>query len=399
MHEAVEALLDEAASSAELAGAYAAYQRLLAERSLIDHGDQVAEAVRLLDERPAVRLSLRRRFRYVVVDEAQDANRQQMRLVRRLVGARGNVMFVGDDDQAIYSFRGAVGQGLAGLDASYDSVKDVVLRRNYRSHKPILEAARRLIRHNDPDRLEVQRGLDKTLTAVRRARRPALVAHHAYRTVSDEADAVAADIKRRLEHGTAPGAMAVLVRTKPTDAAPVLASLDVVGIPRRFSGASGLLAHREVRDVMSLMRTIAAPGSSEDLYGLLTSEPYGLGGEDLTLICETAESEASQPLGADHRSGRAARPAARLGQIRASTSVASWRTYGNPSSRHMNSRPRSCSTTICGGAAGSSGWWLRPSEATTDRCGVSPACSRSSRSSRTWSVTHGWPWSCLPCGP
>ncbi len=114
--EAVEGLLDEAASHSELAGAYRAYQSLLAERSLIDHGDQVAEAVRLLRERPSVCMALRRRFRYVVVDEAQDANPQQLRLVRQLVGASGNVTFVGDDDQAIYSFRGAVGQGLADID-------------------------------------------------------------------------------------------------------------------------------------------------------------------------------------------------------------------------------------------------------------------------------------------
>lgn len=285
--DALEGLVDEARANAELARAYAAYQELLIERALVDHGDQVAQAVRLLDERPLVRQALRRRFRYVVVDEAQDANPQQMQLVRQLVGPRGNVMFVGDDDQAIYSFRGAVGQGLAGLDDEFVGVKDVVLRRNYRSRKPILEAARRLVRHNDPDRLEVQRGLDKTLTAVRRSRRPALVTHHVHRTAAAEADAVAADIKRRLDHGTAPESMAVLVRTN-ADAAPVLASLDVLGIPRHFSGASGLLAHREVRDVLSLMRTIAAPGSSEDLYAVLTSEPYGLGGEDLTLICDTA---------------------------------------------------------------------------------------------------------------
>jgi DNA helicase II / ATP-dependent DNA helicase PcrA len=285
--EALAGLLDEATAYAELARAYAAYQRLLAERSLVDHGDQVAEAVRLLDERPAVRSALQRRFGYIVVDEAQDANPQQHRLVRQLAGARGNVMFVGDDDQAIYSFRGAVGQGLAGLEELYDGLGDVVLRRNYRSRKPILEAARRLIRHNDPDRLEVQRGLDKNLTAVRRTRRPAMVTHRAYRTAADEADAVAEDIRRRLARGRAPGTVAVLVRTN-ADAAPVLASLDVLGIPRRFSGASGLLAHREVRDVLSLMRALHQPSSSEDLYAVMTAAPYGLGGEDLTRICELA---------------------------------------------------------------------------------------------------------------
>ena len=97
------------------------------------------------------------RFRFIVVDEAQDANPQQLALVRLLAGADGNVTFVGDDDQAIYAFRGAVGEGLAGLAVDYPSLRHVVLRRNYRSRKPILEAAHRLIQHNDPHRLEVQR--------------------------------------------------------------------------------------------------------------------------------------------------------------------------------------------------------------------------------------------------
>jgi superfamily I DNA/RNA helicase len=242
----------------------------------------VAEAVRLLEERPAVRLALREQFRYVVVDEAQDANPQQFALVRLLVGASGNVTFVGDDDQAIYSFRGAVGQGLAGLGDSYRELRDIVLRRNYRSRRPF---SRPPSPHpaNDPDRLEIQRGVDKTLTAVRRARRPASVRHRAFHTAEAEADAVATDIERRLRLGRAPGTMAVLVRTN-ADAGPVLASLDVRGIPRRFSGASRLFAHREVRDVLSLMRVIASPAASEDLYAVLTSPPYGLGGEDLTAL-------------------------------------------------------------------------------------------------------------------
>ena len=286
-HEVARGLLDEGAAQAELARAYAAYQRLLADRGLIDHGDQVSEAVRLLEERPLVRMGLRRRFRYVVVDEAQDANPQQFRLVHRLVGARGNVTFVGDDDQAIYSFRGAAGAGLSDLEGDYLNLRDVVLRRNYRSRAPILAAARRLICHNDPDRLETSRGVDKTLTAVRRARRPALVTHRAFGTTTEEADHVAAQIRARMEAGASAGSFAILVRTN-ADAAPVLASLDVLAIPRRFSGASGLLAHREVRDVLSLMRAIATPDASADLYAVMSSRHYGLGGEDLTSICELA---------------------------------------------------------------------------------------------------------------
>jgi DNA helicase-2/ATP-dependent DNA helicase PcrA len=286
-HDAVAALLDEAAAHAEVARAFGAYQRLLAERSLVDHGDQVAEAVRLLEERPAARMALRARYRFIVVDETQDANPQQLALVRLLAGPAGNVTFVGDDDQAIYAFRGARGEGMTELAFAYPSLRHVVLRRNYRSRKPILEASRSLIGHNDPLRHGAGRDLDRSLTAVRRARRPALVRYHAYASAADEADAVATEILDRLKRGASPDSIAVLVRTN-ADAAPVLASLDVRGLPRRFSGASGLFGQREIRELLSLMRVIVSPGGSEDLYGLLTSPVYGLGGEDLTAICEMA---------------------------------------------------------------------------------------------------------------
>jgi DNA helicase-2/ATP-dependent DNA helicase PcrA len=253
----------------------------------VDHGDQVSEAARLLEARPAIRSALRLRFRYIVVDESQDANPQQLALVRWLAGEHGNVTFVGDDDQAIYAFRGAIGEGLSGLGISYPALRRVVLRRNYRSRRPILEAAHRLIRHNHPGPPEGLPEVDVSLTAVRRTRRPALVIHRAYRTAVDEADAVGEEIRERLRRGTSPDSIAVLVRTN-ADAAPVLASLDVRGVPRRFSGASGLFAQREVRDLLSLMRVIVSPAASEDLYGLLTSPAYGVGGEDLTAICELA---------------------------------------------------------------------------------------------------------------
>ncbi len=106
--------------------------------------------------------------------------------------------------------------------------------------------------------------------------------------------------------------MAVLVRTN-ADAVPVLASLDVLGIPRRFSGASGLLGHREIRDVLSLMRTVTTPDSSEDLYAVMTSEPYGMGGEDLTSICEMASRRRRSLWSVRDGAGRAARAAARHG--------------------------------------------------------------------------------------
>ena len=103
------ATLETAQRQVDLAGAYAAYQRLLADAGCIDFGDQVALAVRLLEEHPAVRRAVRDRYRYVLVDEFQDTDPAQLRLLEALVGPRGSVTIVGDDDQAIYGFRGSHG--------------------------------------------------------------------------------------------------------------------------------------------------------------------------------------------------------------------------------------------------------------------------------------------------
>ncbi len=157
---------DEAARRQdELARAYETYQRLLAAEGYIDFGDQVSLALRLLRSSPAARAAVAGRFRYIVVDEFQDTNRAQAELVGLLAEGHRNVAVVGDDDQAIYAFRGAAIDNILGFRDRYPSARTVVLRRNYRSLAPILDAAHRLVRFNDPDRLEVRAGVSKRLKA------------------------------------------------------------------------------------------------------------------------------------------------------------------------------------------------------------------------------------------
>ncbi|MDQ3448810.1 MAG: ATP-dependent helicase [Chloroflexota bacterium] len=285
--EAAQARMETAAGERELAIAYGHYQRLLADRGLIDFGDQVYAAVRLLRERPAVRAELQRRFRYIVVDEFQDTDPQQGELLYLLAGPKRNVTVVGDDDQSIYNFRGAAMGNILGFTSAFEGARRVVLRRNHRSRRPILAAAQRLIRHNDPQRLEVLEGLEKTLVAVRRGRRPVTVQVRGHATAEEEADAVAAHIADRVETGAARQDFAILVRTN-GDAAPVLRSLAMRGLPVRFSGASGLYAQREVRDLLAFLRSVADPDTSVDLYAVATGAPYELGGPDMTALLEMA---------------------------------------------------------------------------------------------------------------
>ncbi len=277
---------EEARRQGELAAAYARYQELLAANGAIDFGDQVSLALRLLRESPVAREAVQARFRYILVDEFQDTNRAQAELIALLAQRHRNVTVVGDDDQSIYKFRGAAISNILEFRERYQHAKVVVLRRNYRSREPILEAAYRLVRHNDPDRLEVRAGIVKRLVAVRAGEAPA-VRHEAFASGGEEADWIAADVARRIRDGVRPRDVAILVRANAA-ADPILRSLNVEGIPWRFSGTSGLYARPEVRLLLAFLRTVADPSSSVDVYALAASNLYGLGGADLVAIVNMA---------------------------------------------------------------------------------------------------------------
>jgi len=281
--EAAAAAADLARRHGELARAFARYQELMARAGHVDFGDQVSLALLLVRESPAARARLRARYRYILVDEFQDTNRAQWELVAALAEPDRRITVVGDDDQSIYRFRGAAISNILGFLDRYPGARTVVLRRNYRSRPPILDAAYRLIRYNDPDRLESRVGISKRLVAERRGGRPAPVRHRAFATGSEEADAVAADVAERISRGAAPREHAVLVRAN-ADADPFLRAFTMVGVPWRFSGASGLYARPEVRLLFAFLRAIVDLGSSADVYALAASDVYGLGGTDLTSI-------------------------------------------------------------------------------------------------------------------
>jgi DNA helicase-2/ATP-dependent DNA helicase PcrA len=272
---------------ARSASAYVRYQDILAETGCIDFGDQVALALRLVRGSPSARRDLQARFRYILVDEFQDTNRAQAELVALLAEPHRNVTVVGDDDQSIYKFRGAAISNILDFQERFRGARTVVLRRNYRSRRPILDAAYRLIRHNDPDRLEVRSGVVKKLIPQRTDADAPPVRLEAFASGSEEADWIAADIRGRIDSGLRPRDVAVLVRANAA-ADPILRSLNLAGVPWRFSGTSGLYSRPEVRVLLAFLRATADPSSSADLYAVATSDVYGLGGTDLTAIVNMA---------------------------------------------------------------------------------------------------------------
>src|SRR5436309_10528092 len=276
-----EAGRDTAERHVELAGFYEAYQQLLGEAGAVDFGDQICRALALLRERPAVLAALRARFRYILVDEFQDTNRAQLEMVRLLAGEaqeRPNVTVVGDDDQAIYRWRGAAAGNLIAFRNLYPGAREVVLTDNHRSTQAILDAAGHLISYNNPYRLEAMAGIDKRLRSPRRDGAP--VRHVHFDTVSAEADGVAALVEERLRQGFRPRDVALLVRSN-DDADPFLRALNVRGIPHRFTGSRGLYARAEVRVLVCFLRALANPDDSVSLFYLAASEVYRVPEADL----------------------------------------------------------------------------------------------------------------------
>ena len=285
------ALADDAAQQGELAGLYEAYEALMRQHDRLDFGDQVSLALRLLREHPAVLAAARARYRYILVDEFQDTNYAPFELVKLLAGGPGpNVTVVGDDDQSIYRFRGAALSNILGFREAYPGAASVVLTDNFRSRQPILDAAHRLIRHNDPERLEAREGIDKRLVARARFRRePAAgpIELLAFDSGSDEADAIAERIAAAVRGGRRAGDHAILVRTN-RDADPILRSLNMARLPWRFSGSAGLYRQPEVRLLASFLRAVNDPEDSVSCYDLATSELFGLDPRDVTLALNAA---------------------------------------------------------------------------------------------------------------
>jgi DNA helicase-2/ATP-dependent DNA helicase PcrA len=278
-------LRERAAQQLELARTYAKYQELMAASGAIDFGDQIVHALRLLRSRPHVLAGLQRRFKHILVDEFQDTNWAQFEIVKLLGARHANVAAVGDDNQAIYRWRGAALSNFRGFLRHFPQATVVVLTENYRSHHRILDAAYRLILNN-PDRLEEsdegrRYGVTKKLSAVREPDGPE-PRHLHFETATQEADEVARLIQERVAEGAWKyDDVAVLVRSN-ADADQFLRSLNLRGIPWTFSGNAGLYGRPEIRLLIAFLRAVAHPDDSVSVHYLASSDLYQVPIVDLT---------------------------------------------------------------------------------------------------------------------
>src|SRR3954452_931421 len=266
-----------AARELEFGRLYADHDRLLGERGALDFGDLILRAFRMLHEKPHVRERTAARFRHVLVDEYQDTNFAQGMLLRLLVDEHRNVTVVGDDDQAIYRFRGASQKNLADFQREFPDATVVRLERNYRSGKRILDAARAVV-------APTAGRLDKTLTS----RRGGEVQFWRAQNDRAQAQAVAAEAERLVTKGVSPSEICVLVRSVKNEAAVITAALEERALPFRTSRAAAYFQRAEVRDVLAWLRALADPTDSGAVVRALSRPPIELHSVDIARLTQLA---------------------------------------------------------------------------------------------------------------
>ncbi len=275
----------------ELARIYATYQRLLEKEGFVDFGDLILKTVKLFEEHPSLLQEYHRRFPFVLADEFQDTSPAEFRLVE-LLGGHRNITVVGDDDQAIYGFRGVRWDNLRNFLRSFPGARLIVLEDNYRSTQEILDRARRLIRHNRfrlealAERGEIPHPVRKELRAAGKRPCGPRPRHIHFPNVLDEAEFLAEKVRELHGKGDIPyGEFAVLYRNRYRPD-PYLRALSERGIPWLLAGrhGAGLFDQEEIKVLVSFLRAVADPHDDQALYHLLGSEIYRMPGEDLSVL-------------------------------------------------------------------------------------------------------------------
>ncbi len=271
---------------AELANAFRMYEELKVKEGVADYADLISWALKLFRTRPAILKRYQEQFKYLLIDEFQDTNFAQNALAILLAGPRKNITVVGDDDQAIYRWRGAAISNIIQFRKSFPKTHIVVLTKNYRSTKEILDRSYDLIQKNNPDRLEVAEKIDKKLESMRRISGTKIGVLYADR-VENEAEAVAKKIKELGGERKAWKDFAILVRAN-NHADPFVRALARAGIPYQFLGPGQLFRQPEVKDIIAYLKILYNFEDNVAMYRLLTMDIFGISPREIAALVNTA---------------------------------------------------------------------------------------------------------------
>jgi DNA helicase-2/ATP-dependent DNA helicase PcrA len=282
------------------ADVFAALGAALKQANAMDFDDLLLHPLTLFREHPERLAYWQERFRHVLVDEFQDTNAAQYLLVKQLARRHGNLCVVGDDDQAIYGWRGADVRHMLAFQNDFPGTTLVKLEQNYRSTQVILDAANGVIAENAAR-------LGKTLFTATQGGDPVILLTAA--DERDEAEWLAAEFSRLAGEGDIPyEGMAILYRTN-AQSRPLEEAFRFRGIPYRLVGAVSFYERREVKDLLAYLRLIANPADDEAFLRIVNVPRRGIGDASLSLLVQTAGTWRKPLL-------EVARGAARVAELR-----------------------------------------------------------------------------------
>ncbi|MDC8014203.1 UvrD-helicase domain-containing protein [Tahibacter soli] len=265
----------------EAAELYAGYQKRLSAFNAVDFDDLIRLPLALLDEDAETRSGWQERLRYLLVDEYQDTNSAQYRLLRNLAGSRGMFTAVGDDDQSIYAWRGANPENLDELARDYPSLKVVKLEQNYRCAKRILRAANRLIANNPHKHL-------KTLWSDHADGPPIRVME--CKDNEHEAERVASDLAHIAEKHKAEWNEFVILYRGNHQSRALEKALRLARVPYHISGGTSFLDRSEVKDVLAYLRLIVNPEDDAAFLRIANVPKRDIGATTLEKLGEMAQA-------------------------------------------------------------------------------------------------------------
>lgn len=283
---------DEKSRLSEIANAYHIYNQLLLDNNDLDFGDLIFYTIKLLEKRLTILDSLRKRFKYILIDEFQDVNWAQYQLVRILTGADTQLTVVGDDDQSIYAFRGASVSNILRFKDDYDDAKEIVLNENYRSNQDILDLAYKLIQNNNPDRLETKLNINKRLKAKTGNTTEKSVEHISCSNIDEEANRVVQEIikLKNSNEEIVWDDFAILLRAN-SHSEPFMSALEREGVPYEFLAASGLYKQSLILDCINYFKLIDNYHESSAIYRLLRMPVWKFEEFDIQKITSSAKKK------------------------------------------------------------------------------------------------------------
>jgi DNA helicase-2/ATP-dependent DNA helicase PcrA len=254
---------------------YVRYEEIMAANNALDFDDLLCRTVYLFRDAPDVAQRYQERYQYVLVDEFQDTNIAQYELVRLLAGKSRNVFAVGDEDQSVYSWRGADYRNVQRFREDFPGAKVILLEQNYRSTQTILDIANAVIvrnTHRTPKTLRTDRG-----------RGLEIVVHEAY-DEADEAAFIVSTIQRLISREEARlGDCAVMYRTNAQSRA-IEDAFVARGMPYRLVGGTRFYQRKEIKDALAYLRLVHNPADNLSLTRIINVPPRSIGDKTISTL-------------------------------------------------------------------------------------------------------------------